>query len=83
MLSCGFLNINDVNLTRQAKDHYNSAEHSIMKANGKIPNVIKAYYVAYIPDPAYIHPSYEGKDSSRYIDVYVFVYIHLHMYIYI
>jgi hypothetical protein len=78
MLSCGFLNIDDVNLTRQAKDHYNSAEHSIMKANGKIPNVIKAYYVAYVPDPAYIHPSYEGKYNSRYIylSVYVFTYIY-------
>ena len=45
--------VEDKNLTARAKFHYNAAEGSSMRSNGKFPNVIKAYYSAYVPDPQY------------------------------
>ena len=46
--------VEDKNLTFRAKFHYNAAEGSSMRSNGKFPNVIKAYYSAYVPDPRYL-----------------------------
>ena len=48
--------VEERNLTGRAKYHYNAAEGSSMRPNGKFPNVIKAYYSAYVPDPKYVPP---------------------------
>ena len=45
--------VEEKNLSSRAKFHYNAAEGSSMRPNGKFPNVIKAYYSAYVPDPRY------------------------------
>jgi hypothetical protein len=44
-------------LSQEAERHYNSATKSKVYADGNIPNVIKAYYVAYLPDPKFVFPS--------------------------
>ena len=36
--------------------HYNAAVNSNTKSDGSIKNVIRAYYAAYLPDPAYVLP---------------------------
>ena len=42
-------------LSDKARGHYNAAVHSKPRGDGKIPNVIRAYYAAYAPNPSF-HP---------------------------
>lgn len=44
-------------LSQEAERHYNSATRSKVHADGNMPNVIKAYYVAYLPDPKFVIPT--------------------------
>lgn len=40
-------------LSDKARGHYNAAVHSKPRGDGKIPNVIRAYYAAYSPNPSF------------------------------
>jgi hypothetical protein len=51
-------------LSQEAERHYNSATKSKVYADGNIPNVIKAYYVAYLPDPKYVFPTVDIKPPT-------------------
>lgn len=43
-------------LSDKARGHYNAAVHSKPRGDGKIPNVIRAYYAAYAPNPSFRPP---------------------------
>lgn len=48
----------EIILTGKSKFHYNSAENFFINKSGKIANVIRSYYVAYLPDERYVVPAY-------------------------
>lgn len=50
---CGFT----LSLSAQAQRNYRAAEFAQRKANGYFPNVIKAYYAVYTPNPQFRLPS--------------------------
>lgn len=60
--SCGFVQI--TNGSPQAVRHYNSAEASVMKPNGRLPNVTKAYYAVYAPNPRFKFPAQVAPVST-------------------
>jgi hypothetical protein len=54
VVAAGFVHI--PRPTEEGAKHYKSAERSFPKPNGYIPNVIKAYYGVYAPDPKFVFP---------------------------
>jgi SAM-dependent methyltransferase len=48
----------------QALRAYNAAEFVTRKANGFFPNVIKAYYAVYLPDPAFKLPAVPPRKEA-------------------
>ena len=56
-------------LSQEAERHYNSATKSKVYADGNIPNVIKAYYVAYLPDPKFVIPSVDIRNPISVISI--------------
>ena len=49
----------------RSKVHYNAAVNSNTKSDGSIKNVIRAYYAAYLPDPAYVLPVRRVSTTGR------------------
>jgi hypothetical protein len=48
--------VDERSLSDKARGHYNAAVHSKPRGDGKIPNVIRAYYAAYAPNPSFRPP---------------------------
>eukprot|EP00981_Chlorochromonas_danica_P003066 scaffold610_cov169-Ochromonas_danica.AAC.2 len=49
---CGFQRFNEPT-NEMAVKQFNSALSSVMQKSGRFPNVIRAYYAVYVPNPAY------------------------------
>ena len=56
--AAGFRRLKESDPASSAKagGHYNSAVNSRINHKGRIPNVIRAYYAVYVPDPAFKMP---------------------------
>ncbi len=60
--AAGFVHIS--HSSPEAARHYRSAERSVPRGDGKIPNVIKAYYAVYAPDPLFVLPAATAYSES-------------------